>query len=142
MKIKLFEEFEFGEETNERGRKFKTFKLEDIEPLVKSNIPFKQLRQEEDYKGTHKYNEYVEEELEFDGSHYTIHLMYAPYQKTSYFECGWIVLKDEEPVYLVFIYEPHNCYANKKRGMVTFDGHEEIVNLWLDEGEFGQHFTR
>lgn len=139
--FKTNEEFDFKDTTDKRGRKLKSFTLDEIEHLVKSNISFKDLRKEADYKGEHRFNEYIEQEFEFDGYNYTIHLLYAPYQDT-HFECGWIIMKDEEPAYLVFIYEPYGCYVNQKRGLLTFNGHEEIVQLWLDDGEFESNYTR
>jgi hypothetical protein len=57
-------------------------------------------------------------------------------------EFGYAVSIDGNIEYLIGIYEPHGCSLNAKRGMVTFWGHEEIIQLWLDDGEFETKHTR
>jgi len=54
-------------------------------------------------------------------------------------ELGFLVFKNEEPEYIISIYEPHGSSINK-RGLVTAWGHEEIIKLWLDDGSFFNYF--
>jgi len=61
---------------------------------------------------------------------------------TGKYELGFLIFKNDEPIYLVSIYEPHGASINQKRGMVTIWGHETIINLWLDDGEFSKMHTR
>jgi hypothetical protein len=57
-------------------------------------------------------------------------------------ELGYAILIDGKVEYLIGIYEPHGCDLNIKRGLVTAHGHEEIIKLWLDDGEFETTHTR
>lgn len=57
-------------------------------------------------------------------------------------EIGYAILVNDEVKYLIGIYEPHGCKLNAKRGIVTAHGHEEIINLWLEDGEFESTHTR
>lgn len=57
-------------------------------------------------------------------------------------DIGYAVKIDGELKYLIGIYEPHGCDLNSKRGVITAHGHEEIIKLWLDDGEFEQTHTR
>jgi len=57
-------------------------------------------------------------------------------------ELGYAILIDGKIEYLIGIYEPHGCSLNTKRGVVTAHGHEEIIKLWLDDGEFEETYTR
>jgi hypothetical protein len=57
-------------------------------------------------------------------------------------ELGYAILIDGKIEYLIGIYEPHGCSLNAKRGLVTAHGHEEIIKLWLDDGEFEETYTR
>lgn len=57
-------------------------------------------------------------------------------------ELGYAILIDGKVEYLIGIYEPHGCSLNAKRGLVTAHGHEEIIQLWLDDGEFELTYTR
>jgi hypothetical protein len=55
---------------------------------------------------------------------------------------GYAVSIDGDIKYLIGIYEPNGCVLNDKRGLLTCWGHEEIINLWLDNGEFQSMYTR
>lgn len=57
-------------------------------------------------------------------------------------ELGYAIMIDGSIKYLIGIYEPHGCSLNEKRGLVTAHGHEEIIKLWLDDGEFEATHTR
>jgi hypothetical protein len=67
-------------------------------------------------------------------------LIYNLYHDRS--ELGYAILIDGKIEYLIGIYEPHGCSLNAKRGLVTANGHEEIIKLWLDDGEFEETYTR
>lgn len=64
-----------------------------------------------------------------------------------------LLLRDEEPIgfavkingevkHLISIYEPHGCEINEKRGLITAYGHEQVIHLWLEDGEFDGFYTR
>ena len=57
-------------------------------------------------------------------------------------ELGYAILIDGKVEYLIGIYEPHGASLNAKRGLITAHGHEEIIKLWLDDGEFEETHTR
>lgn len=57
-------------------------------------------------------------------------------------EIGYAISIDGVIEYLISIYEPHGCSLNAKRGCVTAHGHEQIIILWLDDGEFEEIRTR
>lgn len=61
---------------------------------------------------------------------------------TKYGELGFAIKVDGEVEHLISIYEPHGCNFNEKRGLITVYGHEEIVHLWLEDGEFNEIATR
>ena len=57
-------------------------------------------------------------------------------------ECGYIIFKNNEPTYVVGIYEPKGLVPSKSNaasqigGLVTILGHETIINLWLDYDQY------
>ena len=57
-------------------------------------------------------------------------------------ELGYAISIDGKIEYLIGIYEPHGCSLNAKRGCVTAHGHEQIIKLWLDDGDFEETHTR
>ena len=57
-------------------------------------------------------------------------------------EIGYAISIDGVIEYLISIYEPHGCSLNAKRGCIMAHGHEQIITLWLDEGEFEEIHTR
>jgi hypothetical protein len=57
-------------------------------------------------------------------------------------ELGYAVSIDGKIEYLIGIYEPHGCSLNVKRGLLTCWGHEQIIKLWLEDGEFEEEYTR
>jgi hypothetical protein len=57
-------------------------------------------------------------------------------------EFGYAIKVDGKVEHLIGIYEPHGCELNSKRGLITAFGHEEIIQLWLEDGEFDEIATR
>jgi hypothetical protein len=57
-------------------------------------------------------------------------------------ELGYAVIMDGKVEYLIGIYEPHGCSLNIKRGLLTTWGHENIIKLWLEDGEIEDEYTR
>jgi hypothetical protein len=57
-------------------------------------------------------------------------------------EFGYIVLKNGQLQYVISIYEPHGFGVNENKGVITVYGHEEIVNLWLEDGDNDRYHTR
>jgi hypothetical protein len=51
-------------------------------------------------------------------------------------ELGYSVSIDGKIEYLIGIYEPHGCSLKVNRGLLICWGHEQIINLWLEDGEF------
>ena len=147
MKLKSFDNFVnegFEEETTPRGFKVKKFKLSDVLPTVKLiNMEMDDLDDGEETGFRFSAESTYDKPFEFDGAKYLVTDLNIKYEGDDrYGEFGWIVLKDGEPVYIIQIYEPHNYFTNTKRGLLTFEGHEEIINLWLDNGEFDHKHTR
>lgn len=141
MKIKLNENSKFKFETeskNWRGRNlvYHSFTLEDNPYIKLVNGDIK----DKFYQAPFSYN--VEDKgqtYKYNGDTYNIKLLNRSEGKYSG-EFGWIVFKGDDPLYVVGIYEPHGCSSNK--GVATFWGHEEIINLWLDDGEYDKMHTR
>jgi len=57
-------------------------------------------------------------------------------------ELGYSVSIDGKIEYLIGIYEPHGCSLEVNRGLLICWGHEQIINLWLEDGEFEEQRTR
>jgi hypothetical protein len=57
-------------------------------------------------------------------------------------QLGYAIKIGNKVEYLISIYEPRGCSINDKRGVVTAHGHEQIIKLWLDDGEFEETYTR
>ena len=114
------------------------FKLKDVLPMVK--LIYFECDNFKDGGNTilsyYVNEQYPTKPIDVNGDIYKIEAI------SSRAEIGWIVLKNGEPVYLVGIYEPHGESINAKRGVATFWGHEEIINLWLDDGEASKIHTR
>jgi hypothetical protein len=64
------------------------------------------------------------------------------YEESYMAEIGYAILIDGRLEYIIGIYEPHGCSINSKRGCITAHGHEQIIKLWLDDGEFEEIHTR
>lgn len=77
----------------------------------------------------------------WDGKEVEIYDLYTKSEKYL-IELGYAILINGEIKYLISIYEPHGCDLNAKRGVVTAHGHEQIIKLWLDDGEFEETYTR
>ena len=80
----------------------------------------------------------------WDGKEVKIWDLYSDKQgKGGYMsELGYAISIDGKIEYLIGIYEPHGCDLNAKRGCVTSHGHEQIIKVWLDNGEFEETHTR
>ena len=119
------------------GRDFykMTFKLKEVLPEAKLiNFNIKDFDDgEETVLDYYVNDQYPTKEIKVGDDTYKIKLLS---------EMGWLVLRNDKPVYVVGIYEPHGESINAKRGMATFWGHEEIINLWLDDGEYTHNHTR
>lgn len=78
---------------------------------------------------------------EWDGKQVAIYDLLT--KDGKYFhELGYAILVDGKVEYIIGIYEPHGCSLNAKRGLVTAHGHEQIIKVWLDDGEFEETYTR
>jgi hypothetical protein len=147
-KIKRFndlnESFEPQKEEIEGKSYYKmSFKLKDVLPLVKL-INFDVNEYQYDNSETIMYyisNDQYIKTVDVNGDSYKITEL-GTFMKNYFSPFGWIVFKNELPVYIVGIYEPHGESIDAKRKMVTFWGHEEIINLWLDDGEYTKLDTR
>lgn len=83
------------------------------------------------------------ETFEFGGDEYFICAAYLKKEGSKYAnEFGYTIYKNGEVAYLISIYEPGEYQLNAKRGSVTFTGHEELITLWLDNGEWDMKYTR
>lgn len=81
--------------------------------------------------------------FEFGGDEYFICDAYLKKSDQKYaYEFGYVIYKNGEVSFLISIYEPEAYQLNPKRGSVTFTGHEELITLWLDNGEFDHQYTR
>jgi hypothetical protein len=78
---------------------------------------------------------------EWDGHKVEIYNLYSKNERYIS-ELGYAILIDGKVEYLIGIYEPHGASLNAKRGLITVHGHEEIIKLWLDDGEFERTHTR
>jgi hypothetical protein len=76
----------------------------------------------------------------WDGKEVKIMDLYSQGKYMS--ELGYAISIDGKIEYLIGIYEPHGCSLNAKRGCVTAHGHEQIIKVWLDDGEFEETHTR
>ena len=62
---------------------------------------------------------------------------------TNGWELGYAVEVDGDIKYLISIYEPYGCSIKQiNRDLITFYGHEEIISLWLDNGDINVIQTR
>jgi hypothetical protein len=78
---------------------------------------------------------------EWDGKQVQIYDLYTKGER-YHSELGYVILIDGKVEYLLGIYEPHGCSLNAKRGLITAHGHEQIIKIWLDDGEFEETHTR
>lgn len=140
-KIKRFddlnESIQFEKEEVEGRDYYKIkYKTKDILPMVKLiNLD------EKDISDVPELSFYVSDKYStkpttIDGDDYKCEMV------TGEYELGYLIFKNDEPVYIVSIYEPQGSNINSKRGLVTIWGHETIINLWLDDGEFNKMHTR
>lgn len=64
------------------------------------------------------------------------------YQLYTKWHLGYAIIVDGKVEHLIGIYEPHGCSLNVKRGLFTCHGHEEIITMWLEDGELEHEMTR
>lgn len=57
-------------------------------------------------------------------------------------EFGYGIVINGTLSYIITIYEPHGYKFNEKRGCLTAHGHEEIIKVYLDDGEIETQYTR
>lgn len=126
-------------------RKFNESKQDNILSMddVKNLIHNLDHRKKNDFMRNYGWDEstklnigHIEYDGTWDGKKVIIYGLYVNY------EIGYAVSIDGDIKYLVGIYEPHGCSMNTKRGLLTFWGHEQIIRLWLDDGEFEEDRTR
>lgn len=81
----------------------------------------------------------------WDGKNIEIYDLFGKSDNEKYkygWQIGYAILVDGKVEYIIGIYEPHGCSLNAKRGLVTAHGHEQIIKVWLDDGEFEETHTR
>lgn len=142
--IKLFENF--TEQVSDKGVKKMVFGKSD---LTKENLiggyTLEELNDEIEF--SFSLNDWGGKPLkgfDYAGSNWVITEVYrkdAPDSKYSN-EFGYIDISQSTIFQNVSIYEPHGCGINKNKGVVTVYGHEEIVNLWLEDGDNDRYHTR
>ena len=114
--------------------------MEDVKNL-KHNLDY---RQKNDFMTNYDWSEdtklYIKHKE--DGGNWNSKevVVYGLY--TDDVEIGYGVSIDGKIEYLIGIYEPHGCSLNVKRGLLTCWGHEQIIKLWLEDGEFEKEYTR
>jgi len=146
-KIKRFEDLNEAfnpQKTEVEGQKYNwmSFRLGDVLSDVKLiNLNIDDLDDGEDLML--KYYEYPEDgpqvfkdkAVNVNGDNYKLVYLSGKY------ELGYLIFKNDIPVYIVGIYEPGN-YKISERGLLSISGHEEVVNLWLDDGYYEMFHTR
>ena len=126
MKIKKFNEAIYLDIQND------TFTLDELDESVKI-INFK-----DDDKDNFKINRrWGGKNFKFNGDDYSIYEFGG-----AYGGCGFVILLNEQLIYIVGIYEPHGCDLLIKKGLVTIYGHESIINLFIDDGTYNVIHTR
>ena len=116
-----------------------TLSMEDVRNL-KHNLDY---RKKGDFIENYSWDEdtklfikHKESSGTWNGKEIVVYGLYTDY------ELGYAVSIDGKIEYLIGIYEPHGCSLNVKRGLLTCWGHEEIIKLWLEDGEFETEHTR
>ncbi len=124
------------EKFNEAQNKEIILTIDDARQL-KNNLKTYKFEKNDKLKATKGYSK----PETWDGKEVLIYDLYLVNPNCRY-EMGYAILIDGNIEYLIGIYEPHGCSLNAKRGVVTAHGHEEIIKLWLDDGEFERTYTR
>lgn len=123
---------------NESAERF-SLSMEDVRNL-KHNLDY---REKDSFMKNYGWNEDTKLEAEHRECQGTWEgKEVAVYGLREKHELGWAVAIDGKIEYLIGIYEPYSCSINAKRGLITCIGHEEIIKLWLDDGEFESEYTR
>lgn len=128
-----------NEMKNEEKRKIE-FTIDDLKDSSLINIK----RKDDFYQGTFQAAKDLKyaQIFEFDGDEYAICDVYLKKAEHKYpFEFGYVVYKNGEIEYVIGIYEPHGFNVNEKRGLISVYGHEELITLWLDNGEWDRKYT-
>ena len=125
----------------------KTLSMEDVRHL-KHNLDYKEKNDfmenygwDEDEKLIVEHEHSIETWCEKEISIYGLFTSYKNYPN-SLSDLGYAVIIDGKLEYLISIYEPMGYKMNENRGLITFWGHENIIHLWLDNGEFEKYHTR
>jgi len=145
--IKKFEDFQFEEKENKNGNYTyytKSFLLGDIPNDVKfincennkeyfpdgdeTKITFY------DYSKNTQYHESLKP-VKIGSDEYSCNIARHRH------DFGYVILKNGEPKFIVDIYEP-GAYKISERGIITLTGHEDVVNLWVNDGYWELFHTR
>lgn len=129
------------QKTEVKGQKYvwMSFRLGDVLPDLKLiNLNISDLQDGEDL--ILKYYQYPEDNQRDKGVDINGDIYKLVYLSGKY-ALGYLVFKNGNPVYIVNIYEPGN-YMISERGILTVSGHEQVINLWLDDGHFETMNTR
>lgn len=57
------------------------------------------------------------------------------------YDIGYMFFKGETPLFIVGIYEP-GAVKVSDRGIITITGHEEVINIWIEDGYSERFYTR
>ena len=138
-RIKKFEAFELKWEDNEKYPQLKkaSFRLGDaLETAKLINVRLEDFEDGEDSIISFNVNEqYPSKPVKVGDDEYKLEYL------RDKWDFGYLVLKNGEPLYIVSIYEP-GAYKISDRGLLTITGHEEVVNIWLDDGHWERFHTR
>ena len=135
-KLKIMKHIRRFNENNENV----ILSMEDVKNL-KHNLDY---RQKNDFMTNYSWNEdtklYIKHKEDGGNWNNKEVVVYGLYTDDD--ELGYGVSIDGKIEYLIGIYEPHGCSLNVKRGLLTCWGHEQIIKLWLEGGEFEEEHTR
>lgn len=79
-------------------------------------------------------NDYATKNFEFKGDKYKIMNVYKKDEDYS-FEFGIAILKNDDIEYIMHCFEPHGFDVKKDKGVVVLYGHEDVILLWLEDGD-------
>lgn len=144
--IKKFEDFNFQEEEKQNGKHTfhtKSFLLGDLPDTVKfinceksdfSNGDETKITFYDYSKGSYEPHESLRPK-KIGSDEYSCHIARDEY------DFGFVITKNGVPAFIVSIYEP-GAYKISERGIITMSGHEDVINLWVDDGHWERFHTR
>lgn len=116
-----------------------TLSMEDVRN-IKHNLDYKE---KNDFIKNYHWNEETKLYVAFQqgcydwkGNEITIYTLYSKW------DIGYAVSINGKKEYLIGVCESMGRTMNETHGLLTFWGREEIVHLWLDNGEFERIRTR